>query len=262
MNAIVQHMSLSHSQVKQHTAERFSKAAKQYQQHAKVQQQAASRLFSLLKSDYNCLLDLGAGPLLHHEHLQKCASSVLHIDLSHGMLRQGPSNTWRVCADMDKLPLQSDSISGIFSNFAIQWSDAPAQLFKELARVSRPRAHVVLSSVLDGSLKEIAQAWKALDGQCHINQFLTLEQLEWFARDAGFTIKQSQQVCLKDSFASAKDALKSVKNIGANQLQNQNTKQSGLMGKRRYESLLASYPLEHQQAVVSYEVAIMELIKL
>ncbi|NOU49075.1 methyltransferase domain-containing protein [Pseudoalteromonas sp. JBTF-M23] len=262
MNAITQQVGLSHSGVKQHTAERFSKAAKQYQQHARVQQQAASRLFALLKNDYDCLLDLGAGPLLHHEYLANCASNVLSIDLSQGMLSQGPEDTWRVCADMDNLPLQSASISAIFSNFAIQWSESPAQLFKELARVCKPNAHVVLSSVLDGSLKEIAYAWQVLDDRCHINQFLTLQQLELFAKQAGFEIKRAQQVCLKDCFSSAKDAFKSVKSIGANQLQNQSTQYAGLMGKKRYERLLTGYPLEHNQAVVSYEVAIMELVKL
>ncbi|MBD1582645.1 methyltransferase domain-containing protein [Pseudoalteromonas sp. S16_S37] len=262
MNAVIQQIGLSRSGVKQNTAERFSKAAKQYQQHARVQQQAATRLFSLLKNDYDRLLDLGAGPLLHHEYLANCASNVLSIDLSHGMLSQGPTDTWRVCADMDNLPLQSGSVSGVFSNFAIQWSESPAQLFKELARVCKPNAHVVLSSVLNGSLKEIAQAWQTLDDRCHVNQFLTLQQLEQFANDAGFTIQQTQQVCLKDCFANAKEAFKSVKSIGANQLQSQSIQRSGLMGKKRYEKLLAGYPLEHNQAVVSYEVAIMELVKL
>ncbi|CAH9058331.1 Malonyl-[acyl-carrier protein] O-methyltransferase [Pseudoalteromonas holothuriae] len=262
MNAIAKNVGLSNSMVKQNTAERFSKAAKQYKTHARVQQQVASRLFLLLENGQDCLLDLGAGPLLHRGQLIKHAASVLHIDLSHGMLQQGQSDTWRVCADMDKLPLQSASVSCIFSNFAIQWSSAPAQLFKELARVCKPDAQVVISSVLDGSLKEISQAWRSLDNRCHVNSFLALHELEQFAKDAGFGINLSKQACLKDSFENPQQALKSVKNIGANQMQNQNNKQFGLMGKKRYEKLLSGYPLENNQALVSYEVAIMDLIKL
>ncbi|CAM4007415.1 methyltransferase domain-containing protein [Pseudoalteromonas byunsanensis] len=262
MNAMIHDVQLAHCYLKQNTAQRFSKAAKCYQHHARVQQQAALQLFAMLQSKHDCLLDLGAGPLLHHEQLKQHASQVLNMDLSHGMLQQGNGSAWRVCADMDSLPLQTNSISAVFSNFAIQWSSLPAQLFKELGRVCKPGAQLVMSSVLDGSLKEIALAWKNLDNRCHVNQFLTLEQLQQFASDAGFEIKTARQVCLKDCYETPKDAFKSVKHIGANQIHSNDGKRNGLMGKTRYGQLLSGYPLEDGQAVVSYEVAIMELIKL
>ncbi|OHU88174.1 MULTISPECIES: methyltransferase domain-containing protein [Pseudoalteromonas] len=262
MNAILQDVQLASSSLKQSTAHRFSKAAQCYQHHARVQQQAAKQLFTMLQSGHDCLLDLGAGPLLHHDSLARHASHVVNMDLSHGMLQQGHSDAWRICADMDRLPLQEKSISAVFSNFAIQWSSSPAQLFKELSRVCKPGAQLVMSSVLDGSLKEIAQAWQMLDSRCHVNQFLNLEQLQQFATSAGFEVKTAQQVCLKDRFATPKEAFKSVKHIGANQIQSRDGKPSGLMGKKRFGQLLSGYPLENEQAVVSYEVAIMELIKL
>ncbi|WP_105168212.1 methyltransferase domain-containing protein [Pseudoalteromonas sp. T1lg23B] len=262
MNAMLHDVPLVNSELKQNTAQRFSKAAKCYQHHAHVQQQAAKLLFTMLQSGHDRLLDLGAGPLLHHQQLGQHASHVLNMDLSHGMLQQGDDSAWRVCADMDSLPLQANSMSSVFSNFAIQWSSLPAQLFKELHRVCKPEAQLVISSVLDGSLKEIAQAWRNIDSRCHVNHFLTLQQLQRFATDAGFVVKTARQVRLKDKFATPKEALKSVKHIGANQIQSQDSKQSGLMGRTRYGQLLSGYPLEGGLAVVSYEVAIMELIKL
>jgi malonyl-CoA O-methyltransferase len=177
------------------------------------------------------------------------------------MLQQGSSNSWRVCADMDSLPLLSDSLDAVFSNFAIQWSSAPSVLFKELHRVCKSGGSVVMSSVLEGSLKEVAQAWQAIDTRCHVNQFLTLEQIKRFAQLAGFDVKLAKQICLKDEFDCAKDALKSIKHIGASHIQTSENKHVGLMGKERFAHLLNSYPLENNKAKVSYEVALLELIK-
>lgn len=248
------------SELKTYTAQRFSKAASQYRDHAKVQAKTAHYLFELLSEGEGVLLDLGAGPLLHQQSLRQFYKHILHMDLSHTMLMQGCGEQNRVCADMDNLPFQSSSIDAIFSNFAIQWSQAPDRLFSELARISKPGAKVVLSTVLSGSLEEIEIAWRKSDFGTHINRFLSFNQLLEFVEKSGFELHVAKQIPLIDEYPDAKSAMKSIKEIGANQLQNKRVKK-GLMGKKAYQKVLNGYPLVDGRAHVTYQVALLELIK-
>ena len=248
------------SSVKQHTAQCFSKASGQYGQYAKVQAKTAQLLFSMLRTGNKSLLDLGSGPLLHQQTLAHYADSIVNMDLSHSMLMQGEVGDHRICADMDSLPFQSQIFDVIFSNFAIQWSQDPAKLFVELARLCKPNGQVVLSSVLAGSLYEINTAWQALDGRAHVNQFLALSALKAHAIHAGFEVRAIKQACLVDEYPDAKAAIKSIKQIGANQLQAGRAKK-GLMGKVAYTKVLDNYPVTDSCAPVTYQVALMELRK-
>ncbi|MBQ4863613.1 methyltransferase domain-containing protein [Pseudoalteromonas sp. MMG013] len=246
--------------IKQHTAECFSKAADNYGKYAKVQTKAAALLFTKLRLSNRYILDLGAGPLLHHDILAARAADVVHMDLSHAMLMQGPNMTGRVCADMDALPFQSETFDAVFSNFAIQWSQSPAQLFTELARVCKSGGQVVLSSVLTGSLNEIAVAWQANDCETHVNHFLTLSALIGYAAEAGFDIGSAKQIALVDEYPDAKAAIQSIKHIGANKLQGSREKK-GLMGRKAYRKVLDGYPITDSCAPVTYQVALLELFK-
>jgi malonyl-CoA O-methyltransferase len=246
--------------MKQHTAHCFSKASSHYGQYAKVQAKTAYLLFNFLRTGHNNLLDLGSGPLLHRHQLANYADYIVNMDLSYAMLMQGESSDHRICADMDNLPFQSQSFDAIFSNFAIQWSQDPAKLFKELARLCKPHGQVVLSSVLAGSLYEIDEAWQALDGRAHVNKFLSLSSLRAHAINAGFEINTIKQVCLVDEYPNAKAAIKSIKQIGANQLQAGRSKK-GLMGKVAFTKVLENYPTTNSLAPVTYQIALMELKK-
>ncbi|TMO60290.1 methyltransferase domain-containing protein [Pseudoalteromonas aurantia] len=246
--------------VKQHTAQCFSRASGQYGQYAKVQAKAAHLLLSMLRTGNKSLLDLGSGPLLHQQTLAHYADSIVNMDLSHSMLMQGEVGDHRICADMDNLPFQSQVFDVVFSNFAIQWSQNPAKLFVELARLCKPNGQVVLSSVLTGSLFEIDIAWHALDGRAHVNPFLALSTLHRHAIDAGFDVRTMTQECFVDEYPDAKAAIKSIKQIGANQLQTGRANK-GLMGKAAYTKVLNNYPLTNGCAPVTYQVALMELIK-
>ncbi|RZQ54418.1 dethiobiotin synthase [Pseudoalteromonas phenolica] len=244
------------------TAKQFSKAAGQYKQHAHVQKLAAELLFSRLNKHSPVMLDLGAGPLLHQYKLKHHSDCLVAMDLSLGMLSETYSeeNVSCVCADMDKLPFTESVFDAVFSNFAIQWSADPEGLFKSLYSVSKPGSQVLISTVLDGSLSEIAQAWKAVDDNQHINDFLNLTQLIKIAQSVGFKVVYSNQHCLQDHYDKPINAIKSVKNIGANHLTDCQ-KEQGLLGKSAYKNLLSGFPLQDGKAVISYQVGILELTK-
>ncbi|MDK2595066.1 methyltransferase domain-containing protein [Pseudoalteromonas obscura] len=246
--------------LKLNIADKFSRASAQYIKHANVQQRSAEILFAGLNRRYNTMLDLGAGPMQHHGVLSQKCDTLVALDLSEGMLKQGPASAMKVCADMDALPLQAESVECVFSNFAMQWSSDLPTLFSRLNTVLKAGGSAHLSIVIDGSLREIAKAWQGVDGHCHVNQFTRFEDIQQIARQAGFSIRSMSKRCLVDIYNTPREALKSVKSIGANQLNNADTRR-GLVGKESYQALLKAYPLVDGFAHVSYEVAFLELTK-
>ena len=247
-----------------HTARCFSKAASDYANCARVQKRAAEILLSRLHNSaavlraYPRLVDLGCGPHQNHSALVPFCSQYVGLDLSLTMLQQGSQAS--VCCDMDQLPLQSQSVDLIFSNFAIQWSASSKGLLKQMHQALRTQGKVLISTVLSGSLNEIATAWQGVDQCHHVNQFLTLDELIADAKNAGFTINWQQQQTLVDSYPTALAAVRSVKNIGGNDVRG-NNKRQGLLGKAGYTKLLASYPRSNSGFDVSYEVGFLELSK-
>ncbi|OCQ23243.1 hypothetical protein A7985_04685 [Pseudoalteromonas luteoviolacea] len=246
--------------LKLQVASKFSRASAQYLKHANVQKRSADILLSSMNKKYGAMLDLGAGPMQHHSTLSEKSNTLVALDLSHSMLSQGPQSAYKVCADMDNLPFLANSFDCIFSNFAMQWSGDLPKLLTKLHDVLKLGGRAHLSIVVDGSLREIATAWQGVDEHCHVNKFIEFERLLAAARAAGFSIRSVSKRCLVDMFDTPKAAMKSVKNIGANQL-NSAENRRGLVGKKSYQTLLDSYPITDGCAHVSYEVAFLELTK-
>ncbi|BDF94350.1 methyltransferase domain-containing protein [Pseudoalteromonas sp. KAN5] len=257
---------VNQQQQKKHTADKFSKAVVAYAEHANVQKRAATALLKKIanvESNHTMgevCIDIGAGPGVNISQLKQHFAQVYAVDLSFEMLKLANNSTASLCADMDALPLLSNSVDVIFSNFAVQWSSNLAELLQELNRVLKQKGRVYLSCVVDGSLAEIATAFAEVDQQSHVNSFHSVAQLKKYSAKAGFIINSCDQVCYQDAYQSPMAALRSLKAIGAtNQLRTQ--KRQGLLTRHALQQVCAAYPLTDKQAVVSYQVVLMELTK-
>ena len=243
---------------------KFSKAAEQYNSHANVQKQAASDLFKLIKAksqNKNKLcVDLGAGPLVNTHTLQNEFGQVLALDLSLNMLKSSTLKSPRICADMDNLPVQANSVDAIFSNFAVQWSANFELLMQSLYRVLKPGGKAYISTVVAGSLNEIKTAFTALDNSSHINSFNTHTYINQSVQKAGFAINSSQKWVYTDCYRTPLKAIKSIKAIGATTQNHTNTRQ-GLLTKSALQKVCNAYPLINNQACVSYHVVLLSLQK-
>ena len=253
-----------HTALKKGASDKFSKAAEQYNSHANVQKQAASDLFKLINSQpYNqnkrCV-DLGAGPLVNTSQLSKLYGQVIAIDLSLNMLKSAALTNPKVCADMDNLPLQANSIDAIFSNFAVQWSANFEKLMHSLYKSLKPGGQAYISTVVAGSLNEIQTAFAALDNRSHINTFNTHAYINQSVQKAGFSINSSQKVIYTDCYSSPLKAIKSIKAIGATTQNHANSRQ-GLLTKSALQRVCNAYPLLNNQACVSYHVVLLSLQK-
>ena len=170
-------------------AAQFSRAATRYQQGSGLQQRCATQLLSMLTGPALAtaygdqpvqshaeqpstqsqlkefhLLDLGAGPgWVHNQLQQQCQPSRFYaLDLSAAMLaeakKQGVATDY-IQADASVIPLADASVDRIFSNLMLQWCPAPLQVIAQCWRVLKPGGRAVLSSLVDGSMWQLQQAF-------------------------------------------------------------------------------------------------------
>ena len=250
-------------ELKKSTQSKFSKAAASYNTHANVQKHAASDLFSLIKPGINknkLCVDLGAGPLVNTHTLQSVFESVVAMDLSLNMLQSSDLTAPKICADMDNLPLQANSVDVIYSNFAVQWSANFEKLMQSLYRVLKPGGKAYISTVFSGSLNEIKTAFAALDSKSHINTFNSELYINQSVQKAGFVINSAQKVVYTDTYSTPLKAIKSIKAIGATTQNHSNTRR-GLLTKSALQHVCNAYPLINNKACVSYHVVLLSLEK-
>ena len=140
------------------------------------------------------------------------------------------------------------------SNFALQWLTSPQNFAQELARVLVQNGQFCLAIPVDGTLAELNQAWVQVDTSCHTNQFFSTPTWLEALQSAGLTIKNQQQSAFYQYYDSTKALLKSLKAIGANELQQ--PRQHGLWGRGQLVAL--EQAMEHyrqpQGIPLHYEV--------
>jgi malonyl-CoA O-methyltransferase len=162
--------------------ERFNRAADDYDHHAAVQQEVGRRLderFDWLKLEPERILDLGSGTgqMVRAMRKRYPRSTVIGLDLAEAMLRRLPRTRWwsrhrlALAADMHALPVTGGSLDVVVSNFALQWSDRPEQLFAEVARVLASSGVFSFATLGPDSLREIREAWAMVDAAPHVHAF-------------------------------------------------------------------------------------------
>lgn len=250
---------------KRQVASRFSRAADTYDQYARFQEQVVQALAPLLNIHTpQHWLDIGTGTgkglaLLAQ---QSVAPQVVALDLSHAMLtkvREQFAAVPLVCADAERLPFQDAVFDGLFSSLAIQWCQRPERLFSELSRVLKDDGEVILSTLLRGSMPELGLAWHRVDGRTHHNHYCTLAELLGQAEAAGFTVMSAQQHTMTSWYPCVKEAVYSLKKIGASFITGETLRMSPSLWKA-FEAEYESQRVE-QGIPLSYEVALLKLTK-
>ncbi|NTS76019.1 methyltransferase domain-containing protein [Catenovulum sp. SM1970] len=261
-------MYLTSTQKKQ-VAASFSKAATQYDNYARLQhwtvKQVCQRL-GLADSDLSTirLLDLGCGTAniikqLTNDFPEK-AWLYTGIDISAGMLSAAEQklktlNGHQIEANFaiedveqfsDSTQLMAKQYDYCVSSLAIQWCDLD-KVCQQLAQFLQlnPSAEIVMSTLLEGSLAELNQAWQSVDpAHSHVNEFLSFQVLKQALIQAslryGFSFELEQD-WHHLSYSSALAVMQELKHIGANQVVTQNAKQFYLT-KEKLKQLEQAYP--------------------
>ncbi|OZB19697.1 MAG: malonyl-[acyl-carrier protein] O-methyltransferase BioC [Marinobacter sp. 34-60-7] len=164
---------------KQAIARGFGGASATYDSASRLQKHMGDAMLAALVVDRpESLLDLGCGTGWYTRKLTERfpGAIVTGADLSPGMLRQaagsGIARARWLQADAEALPLADRSMDLVFTNLMIQWSHHPEAVLAECRRLLRPGGVLAMSTLLDGTLDELKQAWSVADpGQPHVNRF-------------------------------------------------------------------------------------------
>jgi len=250
---------------KQAISHRFGKSAASYDRGAALQRNVGNQLLQLLPVKIESLVDLGCGPGYFTSALAARSPTLLSIDIAPSMLefaraRNQLSQVMWLAGDAEQLPLQADSVDAIYSSLMLQWVHDLSAALKEAARALKPGGTLCFSTLLDGSLFELVNAWRLVDNHAHVNSFLTLEALMVALKDSGLELLSldTKAHCLY--YDSVIGLMRDLKAIGANQT---SRTKAGLMGRSTLDKLATGYEKYRGEQGLSatYQVAYCVLTK-
>ncbi|WP_181388389.1 malonyl-ACP O-methyltransferase BioC [Vibrio albus] len=217
-------------------AEAFGRAAQHYDQHAQFQRDVGNMLLVSMPQDLSGykVLDIGCGTGYFSRLLAERGAIVTAADLSCDMLKQAEARCKDKVvnyqqADAENLPFSDDSFDFVFSSLALQWCEDLAVPLKELKRVTRGGGKIFFSTLMDGSLVELKQAWAKIDTHQHVNQFLTRKEIKIALAQSGNEQHHLDLRPIKLWYSSSFDLMRDLKGIGANHVSGRS---HGLTGRR------------------------------
>ncbi len=189
----------------------FSKAAKNYERFASIQETSGRRLLKLynLFNSPKPVLDLGAGT-----GKNLTGPKVVSLDIAFGMAKRCKERgNLSVCGNGEELPFKKGSFKAVFSNFTFQWTNIEKTL-GEINRTLKKDGLLFVTVPVEGSLKILFESWKKASGKIPLFQFPQEEKV-FKAVKTKFSIVTFERFVLKEKFSSAREALKRVTGIGA-----------------------------------------------
>ena len=207
---------------KQEVAKSFNRAASTYDDFSLFQANVLTRLIGMCPSLRPELsLDLGCGTGNASHFLAPISDGLVNLDLSEKMLQKAQQKSHislSVCGDAESLPFQASVFELIFSSLSIQWCENLGSLGSEVERVLKPGGHFVVSTLSQDSMPELAHCWRQVDGHTHINHYPSYDELILKIKQAGLSLERSVCEPLTMWFDSTKDAIDSLKKVGASVL--------------------------------------------
>ncbi len=235
----------------------FNKASAQYNKHAFLQQEIASRLdekLEVITSASNVILDLGAGTGLLSIPLKKRFpdSQIICLDFAQHSLKHNPS-THKICANANHLPLADNSVDIAISSLMMQWCPDLNQLFSEVHRVLKNDGLILFSTFGPDTLKELKKSWSVVDNKPHVNPFTDMHDIGDQMLNAGFQSPVMEMEKLTLTYQTVTDLLKDLKAIGAQSVGNRS---KSLTGKNKFQLMITMYESYRQAGKLpaTYEV--------
>jgi malonyl-CoA O-methyltransferase len=233
------------SRSKQAVADAFSRAAQNYDSHAEFQRQVGHQLLDMMPLflEGKRVLDLGCGTGYFSQCIRERGAELVCGDISSQMLHQARSRcgedrvTYSLC-DAENLPFSHCSFDYVFSSLALQWCDDLMVPLKEISRVLKPQGQAYFSTLLDGSLVELKQAWAKVDVHQHVNRFISRNKVKLALAQSGNDSHHLSLATITLRYASAFNLMKDLKGIGATHVQG---RAQGLVSRHVLEQVESAY---------------------
>ena len=230
----------------------FNRAANTYDAAAVLQKQVREEMLSrldLVKIAPQAILDAGCGTGHGSFGLQKRFKSaqVYSLDIALNMLQQTQlqrpflqkilNKQQLLCADIESLPIASNSMDLVWSNLALQWCNDLDAAFTEVARVLQPESLFVFSTFGPDTLKELRAATS--NGHTHVSRFIDMHDIGDALTRAGFSAPVLDVEHYTLTYDDVKGVMKDLKSIGAHNATQGRAR--GLQGKGFLSNLTQQY---------------------
>lgn len=230
----------------------FNRAANTYDAAAVLQKQVREEMLSrldLVKIAPQAILDAGCGTGHGSFGLQKRfrSAQVYSLDIALNMLQQAQlqrpflqkilNKQQLLCADIESLPIASNSMDLAWSNLALQWCNDLDAAFAEVARVLQPESLFVFSTFGPDTLNELRAATS--NGHTHVSRFIDMHDIGDALIRAGFSTPVLDVEHYTLTYDDVKGVMKDLKNIGAHNATQGRAR--GLQGKGFLSNLTQQY---------------------
>jgi malonyl-CoA O-methyltransferase len=243
----------------------FARAAAGYDEVAVLNREVCARMverLDLVRLAPRRILDAGSGTGLAAQAVMRRypGAHITALDFCLPMLNmQRRAGSWRgflravlgssalaqVCADLDSLPIRAGAMDLAVSNLALQWTSAPEATFRELHRVLRRGGLLMFTTFGPDTLKELAQASADAGGRSPVHRFIDMHDLGDMLVASGFAAPVVDMEVITLTYPEVPALLRDLKASGETCAARDRLR--GLMGRREWERMLASYECERKE---------------
>ncbi len=231
---------------KRQVAASFSRAASSYDSVAELQRDVGSQLLSRLPADFmpQRWLDLGCGTGYFSRALGErfAGAHGVALDIAEGMLNHARplgGATDFIAGDAERLPLQDSTCDLIFSSLAVQWCADFGAVLGEAHRVLKPGGIFAFASLCVGTLIELRDSWRKVDGMVHVNRFREFGVYQQLSADSGLEVVSLQTCPHVLYYPDVRSLTHELKALGAHNLNP--GRPGGLTGRARILGLIEAY---------------------
>ncbi len=199
-------------------AHAFSRAAPRYDVLATAQRQIGEMLWDSLPPHAFNVLDMGCGTGFWTQRLAERypQARLTGLDIAPGMLdqarqRYGESIHWQP-GDAAALPFGKHAFDLVLSNLAVQWCRDIGAVMEELCRVLTPGGQAHITTLLPGTLEEIAFAWQRPEALLQTPDRASVERA---IGESGLTIAHQAATVERFYYPDLQAVMASIKGVGA-----------------------------------------------
>lgn len=239
----------------------YHRSAQTYADSAVIYQEIGGRLISRLdymQCDPKVILDAGCGlgNFSQELTLRYPKAQVIGLDFAKAMIQNSSvKNMQWILGDMEKLPLQPESVDMIFANQSIQDVADTVSLFRAFHRVLKPGGVLLFSCLGPDTLKELKAAWACVDTYGHVNEPKDLHTLGDELLSNQFLQPVMDMETITVNYRHPKTLLKDLKAQGS--YNGHPLRRRGLMGQDAMEYLINGIEKQRQEngkIPLTYEV--------
>ncbi len=231
---------------KRQVAASFSRAAASYDSVAALQRDVGNQLLQRLPPGFGAprWLDLGCGTGHFTRALgtRFADSEGLALDIAEGMLNHARplgGATHFIAGDAERLPLQDSTCDLIFSSLAVQWCADFQAVLGEAFRVLKPGGIFAFASLCVGTLYELRDSWRQVDGLVHVNRFREFARYQQLCAASGLRTVSLENRPHVLHYPDVRSLTHELKALGAHNLNP--GRPGGLTGRARILRLVEAY---------------------